>query len=131
MRINRFRYRAWNKINKEMHTGLPYSAAGRDTFDVILKHSQIYDVMQCADVRDSDNVLVFEGDYLTDGKTIWLVKYVQTMSGFCAEAVGGHIPSDCKIFSLYHLCNRHNEKREVSVVGNIYEYTGSFSELLD
>lgn len=130
MRIDRFSYRAWNKVNKEMCTGLPYSAVGSDTFDMILKHPQIYEAMQCADVTDNDGVLVFEGDYLSDGKTIWRVEYAQTMSGFYANAVGGYIPSDCKIFSLYHLCTGHNEKRHISVVGNMYEYTGALSELL-
>lgn len=130
MKVNRFRYRAWNKINKEMHTGLPYSAVGTDTFDMVLKHPQIYEVMQCADVTDNDGVLVFEGDYLSDGKTIWKVEYAQTMSGFYANAVGGYIPSDCKIFSLYHLCTGHSEKRHILVVGNMYEYTGALSELL-
>ena len=130
MRIDRFRYRAWNKVNEEMHTGLPYSHVGRDTFDVILKCPQIYEVMQCADVKDSNGVLVFEGDYLSDGKTIWRVEYAQTMNGFYANAVGGYIPSDCKIFSLYHLCTGHNEKRKVSVVGNVHEYTGALSALL-
>lgn len=131
MRIDRFRYRAWNKVNKEIHTGLPYSHVGRDTFEEILKYPQIYEVMQCADVSDNDGVLVFEGDYLSDGKTIWCVKYSQTMSGFCAEAVGGYIPADCKIFSLYHLCSGHNKERSVSVVGNMYEHTGALSELLN
>lgn len=130
MKVDRFRYRAWNKINKELYTGLPYSAAGGDTFDMILKHPQIYEVMQCADVTDNDGALVFEGDYLSDGKTIWRVEYTQTMSGFYANAVGGYIPNDCRIFSLYHLCTGHNEKRHISVVGNMYEYTGALSELL-
>lgn len=131
MRNDRFRYRAWNKVNEEMHTVLPYSYVGRDTFDVILKHPQIYEVMQCADVTDNNGVLVFEGDYLSDGKTIWRVEYHQTESGFIAKAVGGYIPSDCKIFSLYHLCNGHNEKRKVSVVGNTYEFTGVLNTLLN
>ncbi|MGL6198327.1 MAG: hypothetical protein ACRC3H_05265 [Lachnospiraceae bacterium] len=129
---DRFRYRAWDKINKVMYTGLPHSNAGTnelDSFSQVLKHPMVYDVMQCANVK-CDGVLVFEEDYLSDGKTIWRVRYSKIMTGFCAEAVAGHISSGGKIFSLYHLCNRHNEGRQVDVVGNKYEYTGALSDLL-
>lgn len=117
-----FLYRAWNKIDKEMYTGLPYSnAKGNDTFDIVLKQPRIYTVMECTGVEDSDNVLVFEGDYLSDGETIWEVQYCKTMCGFSAKAVGGKIPCESNWFSLYHLCNGHNAGRSVHVVGNIYE----------
>lgn len=121
MKVNRFRYRVWDKINKKMHTGLPYSAVGKVTFDVILKHPQIYEVMQYADVTDNDGIMIFEGDYISDGETIWEVKYRETMSGFSAKAVGGRLASNSSWFSLYHLCNGYNEGRSVRVVGNIYE----------
>ena len=121
MNQGRFHYRAWDKINKIMYTGLPYSGAGKtgkDTMDVVLKHPSIYILMESTGVY-ADGVLVFEEDYLSDGDTIWEVVYCETMSGFSA-----------KWFSLYHLCNRHNEGKEVQVVGNKYEYDGPLNELL-
>lgn len=134
MSKNRFKYRAWNKIDKEMYTGLPFSRAGKnghDSFDIVLKFPQVYEVSECANVHDSGNVLVYEGDYISDGQTIWEVIYCETMSGFSAKAVYGCIPSDSIWFSLYHLCNRHNAGRKVYVIGNRYEHTGPLSHLLN
>ncbi len=133
MSKNRFKYRAWNKIDKVMYTGLPFSGAGKnenDTFDIVLKFPQVYEVSECANVYDCDKVLVYEGDYLSDGETIWEVVYCETMSGFSAKAVGGKVPSDSRWFSLYHLCSGHNAGRKVHVVGNRYEYKGALSNLL-
>ena len=134
MRNGRFCYRAWDKINKIMYTGLPYSGAGKngkDMMDMVLKHPQIYILMESTGVY-ADNVLVFEGDYLSDGYTIWEVLYRKTMSGFSAKAIRGFgsVVFGSDLFSLYHLCNGHNAGRKVSIVGNKYEYTGSISELL-
>lgn len=134
MNKGRFHYRAWDKVNKIMYTGLPYSGAGKtgkDTMDVVLKHPSVYVLMESTGVY-ADNVLVFEGDYLSDGRTIWEVVYCKTMSGFSAKAIFGFgaIMSCSEWFSLYHLCNGHNEERKASVVGNRYEYTGPISELL-
>lgn len=134
MNQGRFRFRTWDKINKIMYTGLPYSGAGKngkDTMDVVLKHPSIYILMESTGVY-ADDVLVFEGDYLSDGDTIWEVVYCETMSGFSAKAVCGFgcTVFGSKWFSLYHLCNRHNEGRKVKVVGNKYEYTRPLIELL-
>lgn len=134
MNQGRFHYRAWDKINKIMYTGLPYSGAGengKDTMDVVLKHLSVYILMESTGVY-ADDVLVFEGDYLSDGYTIWEVVYCETMSGFSAKAVCGFgcITFGSEWFSLYHLCNRHNEGRKVEVVGNKYEHTRPLIELL-
>lgn len=134
MRIDRFRFRAWDKVNKIMYTGLPYSGSGktgRDTFDIVLKHPQIYEVMQCADVYDNDGVCVFEGDYLSDGANLWEVRYCEMHTGLYAIAVAGlHMNTDSRVFSLWHLCNHHNAGRSVRVVGNIYEYKGPLRNLI-
>lgn len=135
MSNGRFKYRAWDKINKIMYTGLPYSGAGKtgkDTIDVVLKHPSIYVLMESTGVY-ADDVLVFEGDYLSDGYTIWEVIYCETMSGFSAKAVCGfgRTVFGSEWFSLYHLCNRHIEQREVYIVGNKYEYNDPLKELLN
>lgn len=134
MRNGRFRYRAWDKINKIMYTGLPYNGAGKtgkDMMDMVLKHPQIYILMESTGVY-ADGVLVFEGDYLSDGHTIWEVIYCENMSGFSAKAICGFggVVFGSDLFSLYHLCNGHNAGRKVSIVGNKYEYIGPLSELL-
>lgn len=134
MNNGRFRYRAWDKINKIMYTGLPYGGAGKtgkDTMDIVLKHPSLYILMESTGVYAND-VLVFESDYLSDGYTIWEVVYCKTMSGFSARAVCGFgsITFGSKLYSLYRLCNGYNEKKKLAVVGNKYEYTSPISELL-
>jgi uncharacterized phage protein (TIGR01671 family) len=72
--------------------------------------------MQYTGLHDKNGKEIYEGDFLFDGEQTWLVEYARTMCGFHARDI--HAKS-CNIFSLYHLCNRHNQKREVEVIGNI------------
>jgi uncharacterized phage protein (TIGR01671 family) len=69
-------------------------------------------------LKDKNGKEVYEPDLLFDGEQTWLVEYARTMCGFHARDI--HAKS-CNIFSLYHLCNRHNQKREVEVIGNIHD----------
>lgn len=71
--------------------------------------------------RDVNHKEIYENDYISDGKTLWKVIYSKTSNGFLAEAVGGEVDSGCSYFSLWHLCNGHNEKREIRVVGNVFD----------
>lgn len=135
MSDGRFRFRAWDKINKIMYTGLPYSGAGKngkDTIDIILKHPSVYILMESTGVY-ADNVLVFEGDYLSDGYNIWEVVYCETMSGFSGKIVYGYgtMIYGRELFYLHCLCNDYSaEMRKVTIVGNKYEYTGPMNKLL-
>ena len=87
-------------------------------------------VCQYTGFTDENRVKIFEGDYISDGETVWEVVYCKSMSGFSAKAAGGRIPDECGWFSLYHLCNGHHGGRKVRVVGNRYEYKGNPSDLL-
>ena len=78
-------------------------------------------ICQYTGLTDENRKKIFEGDYISDGKTIWEVKYCETMSGFSAKAVRERVTSYSAWFSLYHLCNRHNAGRTVQVVGNIFD----------
>jgi hypothetical protein len=67
---------------------------------------------------DKNGKETYEGDFLFDGEQTWVVEYVQTMCGFHARDINAR---SSNIFSLYHLCNRHNQGREVEVISNIYD----------
>jgi len=69
-------------------------------------------------LKDKNGKDVYEGDYLFDGVQKWQVEYSLTECGFHAKDINAE---RCNIFSLYHLCHRHNDKREVEVIGNIYD----------
>ena len=133
-KLERFRLRIWDKINKHMFYRFPYIECrenGTDTLDIILKYSQTYETMQSTAVYDNNGLLVFEGDYLTDGTTLWEVRYGETHCGFYARAVAGDcMQTDSTIFSLWHLCNHHNAEKSVKVIGNIYENKEPLSKLI-
>lgn len=73
-------------------------------------------VCEYTGLTDKNGKKIFEEDYLFDGKLKYLVKYSSTSCGFEAH---GFIREG--IWSLYHLCNKHNQGREIEVIGNIFD----------
>jgi len=81
-------------------------------------------VGQCTGLRDKNGTLIFEGDILSDGKNKYVVEYSEFGTGIHARAITDRE----NIWSLYHLVNRHNEGREIEIIGNIHdnpEYSGT------
>jgi len=63
--MREIKFRTWDKINEIMYSGLPYSNAGKDGLDdfpQVLKHPQIYEVMQYTELKDKNGVEIYEGD---------------------------------------------------------------------
>ncbi len=72
-------------------------------------------------LKDKNTNEIYEGDILSDGVQLWLVRHSETMCGFTATEIVDKKLDYGSCFSLYHLVNKHNCKREVEVIGNIYD----------
>ena len=57
------KFRSWNKVNKTMYDNSIYNC--KDSFDMQLKHPQIYEVMQYIGLEDKNSRKIYEGDIIT------------------------------------------------------------------
>ena len=60
--MREIRFRAWNKVTKMMVTDVINNC--EDSFDMVLKHPQIYEVMQYTNFKDIHKTYIYEGDIL-------------------------------------------------------------------
>jgi len=74
---------------------------------------------QCTGITDRHNILIFEGDILSDGVDEYKVKYIESSTGFTAYRYT--VSSNCYCWSLYHLSIGKNQKRQIEIIGNIYD----------
>lgn len=122
------KFRAWNKINKQMYTGLPYNnAKGNDDFQQVIKHPQVYEVMQSTGLKDINDVEIYEGDILYGGIEYYM-QYGNVLVGI-GECFGNEEikDEDNMVYGVY--IEVDNEKVGISqnnayqfeIVGNIHE----------
>jgi uncharacterized phage protein (TIGR01671 family) len=101
------KFRAWNKVNKTMYDSAIYNC--KDTFDMILKHPQIYEVMQYTGLKDKDGKEIYEGDIVNDGDLnfeVYRHNSGEWKAGWC---------------SLWEYISDNEIENCWEIIGNIYE----------
>ena len=113
--MREIKFRAWNKISKTMYGNSIYNC--KDSFDMQLKHPQIYELMQYTGLKDKNGVKIYEGDIVS----AW-------SEGICAKGVVTKrvdglwiIKPSWQNNKLWGICPDKKGFSEVEVIGNIYE----------
>ena len=110
------KFRAWNKVNKIMYADAINNCL--DEFSMVIKHPQIYEVMQYIGLKDKNGVEVCEGDIIQainrnydceDDRD----KYFQA---FKITYLNG-----CFMFGNWNAQEFYNKFMFKEIIGNIYE----------
>lgn len=130
---DRFRYRAWDKINKKMYKVICLNSHRQDEIIVSGLHGtkdiknipwDNCDILQCTGLIDKNGKLIYEGNILYEkcinviypnGK-FWIVKWDNKHAEFYIDLINPVLTA-CST-NQWHLA-RHDLDYEV--VGNIYE----------
>lgn len=116
--MREIKFRAWNKVTKEMYNDAINNC--KDSFDLVLKHPQIYKVMQYTGLKDKNGKEIYEGDildcsYINPMSQEKIKRYFEVVygHGLFAAKLTGHSPAGD---TLLYFKNSDGE-----VIGNIYE----------
>ena len=92
---DRFRFRAWNKEEKQMYydaeetydyiAGSPVIFAG--SFSCLLTNEDEWIVEQCTGLKDNCGNLIYEGDIIGDGEDDYVIKWDGNRTMFVAEDI--------------------------------------------
>lgn len=142
---DRFRFRVWNKENKEMiynaeiaYEGMNYNTSWQlgkntndswvDCFGYYLDYPRDYEVMQCTGLKDKNGKLIYEGDIIKYAEFDWTdFSYWETE---IAQVVWGntydnYYPAfdlkDTDFDGTNAFAYLFNEGWTIEVIGNVYQ----------
>ena len=106
--MREIKFRAWNKVEKVMYTDAINNC--KDSFNMILKHLQIYDVMQFTGLKDKNGAEIYKGDIVLSHNITYICKWNRYR---------------CE-FAWYSLSNDYiypigDARLHLEVIGNVWE----------
>ena len=122
------KFRVWNKVRGEMFESAIYNAP--DSFDMILKHPQVYVPMQYTGLHDKNSKEVYEGDivkmhYFSEefASDLGVLEKDNTITGdiqYRQDFATYVVNTKDQDYTISEYCQEPSE--ELEVIGNIYEY---------